>query len=98
MTKIGFSEMFENMKLFLKRVSSSDQIKSSMFFSLKFYIQVVEVLHYVNQKSNSLPLSFPKKAENALAFLHIWLTSLHIWLKQKDKSLCKTLPLLKHLS
>ena len=46
-----------------------------MFFSLKFYIQVVEVLHYVSQKFNSfLSLSFPKKAENALAFLHILLT------------------------
>jgi len=47
-----------------------------MFFSLMFYIQVVEVLHYVNQKFNSFPyLSFPKKTENALAFLHILLTS-----------------------
>jgi len=46
-----------------------------MFFSLKFYIQVVEVLHYVSQKFNSFPLSFSKKAENALAFLHILLTS-----------------------
>jgi len=56
------------MKLFLKRASSSDQIKSSMFFYLQLYIQVVEVLHYVSQKSNSFPLSFPKKADNALAF------------------------------
>jgi len=46
-----------------------------MFFSLKFYTQVVEVLYYVSQKFNSFPLSFPKKAENALAFLHILLTS-----------------------
>ena len=46
-----------------------------MFFSLKFYIQVVEVLHYVSQKFNSLLLSFFKEAENALAFLHILLTS-----------------------
>ena len=38
-------------------------------------IQVVEVLHYVSQKSNRFSLSFPKKAENALASLHIWLTS-----------------------
>ena len=44
-------------------------------FSLKFYFQVVEVLHCVSQKSNSFPLSFPKKAENALPFLHIWLNS-----------------------
>jgi len=47
MTRFGLNEMFENMKLFLRRVS--DQIKSSMFFSLQFYIQVVEVLHYVSQ-------------------------------------------------
>jgi len=46
-----------------------------MFFSLKFYIKVVVVLHYVSQKFNSFPLSFSKKAENALAFLHILLTS-----------------------
>jgi len=64
--------MFENMKLFLKRASNSDQIKSSMFLSLPFYILVVEVLHYVSQKSNSFPSSFPKQAKNALAF---WLTS-----------------------
>jgi len=72
-----------------------------MFFSLKFYIQVAEVLHYVSQKFNSFPfLSFPKKAENALAFLHILLTS-HKKNKKyflKDQNLCKTLPLLKHLS
>jgi len=30
---------------FSERASSSDQIKSSMFVSLQFYIQVVEVLH-----------------------------------------------------
>jgi len=53
-------------------VNSSDQIKSSMFFSLQFYIQVVEVLQYVSQKLNSfLSLSFPKK----LKILQILLTS-----------------------
>jgi len=31
-----------------------------MFFSLKFYIQVVEVLHYVSQKFNSFPYYFLK--------------------------------------
>jgi len=48
-----------------------------MFFSLKFCIQVVGVLHYVSAKNStvSLSFSFPKKAENALAFLHILLTS-----------------------
>jgi len=75
MTKFGLNDMFENMKLFLKRASSSDQIKSSMFVSLQFYIQVVEVLHYFSQKSISFPLSFPIKAENAWASLQIWLTS-----------------------
>jgi len=72
-----------------------------MFFSLRFYIQVVEVLHYVSQKFNSFPfLSFSEKAENALAFLHILLTS-----RKKNKNyflknqnLCKIHPLLKHLS
>jgi len=64
MTKFCLNDMFENWKLFLKRASSSDPIKSSMFVSLQFYIQVVEVLHYVTQKSNSFPLSFPIKAEN----------------------------------
>ena len=51
--KFRLNDMFENIKLFLK----SDQIKSrpDMFFSLQFYIQVVEVLHYVSQKSNSFP-------------------------------------------
>jgi len=42
---------------------------------MQFYIHVIEVLHHVSQKSNSFPLSFPKKAENALGFLHIWSTS-----------------------
>ena len=43
-TTFNLNDMFENMKLFLKRASSNDQIKSTMFFSLQFYIQVVEVL------------------------------------------------------
>ena len=47
MTKFCLNDTFKNMKLLPKRASSSDQIKSSMFFSLQFYIQVVEVLHYV---------------------------------------------------
>jgi len=58
--------MFENIKLFLK----SDQIKSRprMYISLQFYIQVVEVLQYVSQKSNSFPFFI-------IGFLHILLTS-----------------------
>jgi len=75
MTKSVLNDMFEDTKIFLKRASSSGQIESSMFFSLQFYIQVIEAVHYVSQKSNSFPLSFPKKSENALAFLHILLTS-----------------------
>jgi len=71
-----------------------------MFFSLKFYIQVVEVLHYVSQKFNSFPLLFPKKAENALVFLLILLnsrkTNKNYFLK--DQNHCKTLSLLMHLS
>jgi len=39
------NDLLEDIKLFLERVSSSDQIKSSIFLSLKFYIQVVEMLH-----------------------------------------------------
>jgi len=38
-----------------------------MFFSLKFYIQVVEVLHYISQKFISFlffSLPFSKKAES----------------------------------
>jgi len=45
--------MLEYIKRFLKRAHSSDQIKSKTFFSLQFYIQVVEVLRYVSQKSDS---------------------------------------------
>jgi len=75
MTKFVLKDMFEYIKRFLKRAYSSDQIKSSTFFSLQFYFQVVEVLHYVSQKSNSFPLSFPKKAENTLALLQVLLTS-----------------------
>jgi len=41
----------------------------------QFYIQVVEVLQLCRQNPTSFPLSFPRKAENALAFLHILLTS-----------------------
>jgi len=48
----------------------------------------------------SFSLSFPKKAENALAFLHILLTSRkknkNYFLKEQN--FCKTFPLLKHLS
>jgi len=44
--------MFENIVLFLKRVNSSNQIKSSMSFTLQLCIQVFEVLHYVSQNSN----------------------------------------------
>jgi len=45
----------------------------------------------------SLSLSFPKEVENALAFLHILLTSRKKNYFLKDQNLCKTLPLLKYL-
>jgi len=47
-----------------------------------------------------LSVSFPDKAENALAFLYILLTS-HKKNKNyflENQNLCKTLALLKHLS
>ena len=53
MTKFVLNDMFEGTKLFLEWVSNSDQIKSSLFFSLWFYIQVVEVLHYSMSAKNS---------------------------------------------
>jgi len=53
MTKFFWKNMLEYIKRFLKRAHSSDQIKSKTFFSLQFYIQVVEVLRYVSQKSDS---------------------------------------------
>ena len=57
-----------------------------MFFSLQFYIQVVEVLHYVSQKSNSF-LFF------IIGFLHIFLTSRKNKISfLKDQNLCKILP------
>jgi len=46
--KCVLKDMFENI-LFPKRANGSDQIKSSMFFFLQFYIQVVEMLHFVSQ-------------------------------------------------
>jgi len=74
MTKFGFNEMFENMKLFLKRASSSDQIKSSVFFSLQFYIQFVEVLHYVVKNPTvSLYHSLKKLKMPSLFFTFGWL-------------------------
>jgi len=68
-----------------------------MFFSLKL------MRCYTMSAKNSTvshSLSFPKKVENALAFLHILLTSRKINKSYfiKDQNLCKTLPLLKHLS
>jgi len=54
-TKLVLKDMLEYIKRFLKRAHSSDQIKSSTFFFLQFYIEVVEVLHYVSQKSKSFP-------------------------------------------
>jgi len=170
MTKFVLNYLFENIKLFLERASSSDPIKSSMlcfspwtftFKSLRCYpmsdccdrksraacaqsfatwqqatIEIIrrdhsiiacsrhlhvflffahiplvvnhtinatprERLHYVRQNSTvSLSLSFPKKAHNALVFLHIFLTSRKKNKNDflKDQNRRKTLPLLMHLS
>jgi len=64
------------MNPFLKRANSSDQIKSSMFFSLQFYIEVGAGCCTMSAKNTtvSLFLSFPTKPEKTLAFLHILLT------------------------
>jgi len=92
--KFVLNGVFENIILFLKRVNSSDQIKSSTSSSLLFYIQVFEVLHHVSQS-----LSFLENAENTSGFLHILLTSrektrFHFW----RTNICKTIPLLNHPS
>jgi len=58
--KLVLNDTFENIILFLKRANSGDPIKSSMFFSLQFCIQVFEVLHYVSQKSNRFRYHFLK--------------------------------------
>ena len=80
MTKFVLNDLFEDIKLFLERASNSDQIKSS----LVGYVFLLEVLHFkslrcytmsAKNSTVSLSLSFPKKVENALACLHILLTS-----------------------
>ena len=106
MTKFVLNDLFEDIKLFLERASNSDQIKSS----LVGYVFLLEVLHFkslrcytmsAKNSTVSLSLSFPKKVENALACLHILLTSRKKKNKiyfLKDQNLCKTLPLFKYLS
>jgi len=72
--KFVLNDMFENITLFLKRANSSDQIKSSMFFSSQFYIQVFEVLHYVSQKSNRFLYHFLKTLKiPQVFFTYCWL-------------------------
>jgi len=78
MTKFVLNDLFEDVKLFLERTSSSDQIKSSRLCFSPRSFTFKSLRYYTMSAKNStvfLSLSFPKKAENALAFLHILLTS-----------------------
>jgi len=58
MTKFVLNDLLEEIKFFLKRASSSDQIRSSMFFSLQFYIQVAEVLTLCQPKIQQFPFIY----------------------------------------
>jgi len=72
--KFVLKGMFENIILFLKRANSSDQIKNIMVFALQFCIQVVEVLHYVSQKSNRYLYHFLKTLKiPQVFFTYCWL-------------------------
>jgi len=52
MIRLVLNETFKDIKVFLERTSSSDQIKSTMFYSWQFYIQVVELLHITQCQPN----------------------------------------------
>ena len=69
--KTGYvlNEMFEDIKVFMERVSSSDQIKSSMFYSFGFALKLLRC-YTMSAKNSTIShsLSFSKKAENVLAF------------------------------
>jgi len=58
MTKFVLNDLFEKIKIFLKRASSGDQIRSSMFFSLQFYIQVAKVLTLCQPKIQQFPFIY----------------------------------------
>jgi len=94
------NEVFEDIKVFLERTSSSDQNKSTpcsfTFKSLRCY-----VLHYVSQKFNSFPFFIISwKSWKCLIFSSHFFDFLQKNKKSfpKDQNLCRTLPLLKHLS
>jgi len=75
MTKFVLNDLFEDIKLFLERASSSDQITSSRLCFSPFTFKSLRCYTMSAKNSTvSLFLSFPKKAENALAFLHLLLT------------------------
>ena len=78
MTKFVLNDLFEDIKLFLEKASSSDQIKSSRLCFSPWSLTFKSLRCYTMSAKNStvsLTLLFPKKAENALAFLLILLTS-----------------------
>jgi len=103
MTKFVLNDLFEDIKLFLQRARSNDQIKSTRLCFSSWSFTVNSLRCYSMSAKNltvSLSLLFPKKAGNALDFLHILLnsrkTNKNYFLKEQN--LCKTLPLLMHLS
>jgi len=78
MTKFVLNDLFEDIKLFLEKASSTDQIKSSRLCFSPWSSTFESLRCYTMSAKNltvSLTLLFPKKAENAQAFLHILLTS-----------------------
>ena len=78
MTKFVLNDLFEDIKLFLERANSSDQTKSSRLCFSPWSFTFKSLRCYTMSAKNStvsLSLSFPKKGENVLAFLHILLTS-----------------------
>ena len=78
MTEFVLNDLFEDVKLFLERASSSDQIKSGRLCFSPWSITFKSLRCYTMSAKNStasLSLLFRKKAENSLAFLHILLNS-----------------------
>jgi len=62
MIRFVLNEMYEDIEIFLERMSSSDHIRSSVFYLLQFFIQVVEVLRvtvlYDIQKIQQFPFLY----------------------------------------
>jgi len=58
MTKFVLNDLCEEINFFLEKASSGDQIRSSTFFSLQFYIQVAEVLTLCQPKIQQFPFIY----------------------------------------